>query len=95
MIKEAYSLLNLISFLTGGEKEARAWTVKRGTLTPQAAAVIHTDFEKHFIKAEVIPFEQFVQAGGWVNARVKGKVLIAGRDYEVKDGDVVDFKIGN
>lgn len=95
LVKEAYVLLDLISFLTGGEKEARAWTIKHGTLAPQAAAVIHTDFEKHFIKAEVIPFDQFVQAGGWVQARENGKVSIAGRDYVVKDGDVVDFKIGS
>ncbi len=94
LIKEAYRLLSLISFLTAGEIEARAWTIYKGMLAPAAAGVIHTDFEKHFIKADIIPFGQFVELGGWVKAREVGKVQIVGKEYEMKDGDVVEFKIG-
>ena len=95
LIKKSYSLLGLISFLTAGEKEARAWTIKKGTLAPQAAGVIHTDFEKNFIKADIIPFDDFVEYGGWVKARELGKVRTMGKDYTVGDGDVIEFKIGN
>ncbi len=94
LIKKSYEILDLISFLTGGTLEARAWTIKKGTLAPQAAGVIHTDFEKHFIKADVVPYAEFVASGGWVGAREKGKVQTVGRDYEMKDGDVVEFKVG-
>jgi len=94
LIKKAYETLGLISFLTAGEKEVRAWTIKSGALAPQAAGVIHTDFEKHFIKAEVVPFPLFVELGGWVKCRDAGKVTLAGKDYVMKDGDVVDFKVG-
>lgn len=94
LIKKSYETLGLISFLTAGTLEARAWTIKKGTLAPQAAGVIHTDFEKHFIKADIIPYQRFVEIGGWVRAREKGKVNITGRDYEMKDGDVVEFKVG-
>jgi GTP-binding protein YchF len=93
LIKKAYEILGLISFLTAGELEARAWTIKEGTLAPQAAATIHTDFEKHFIKADVVPFTDFVEANGWVKAREQGKVNSAGKDYQMKDGDVVEFKV--
>jgi ribosome-binding ATPase YchF (GTP1/OBG family) len=86
-------LVGLISFLTGGKIEARAWTIQKGTLAPQAAGTIHTDFEKHFIKAEVVQFATFVELGGWVKAREAGKVTLGGKDYEMKDGDVVDFKV--
>ena len=95
LIQKAYQKLNLISYLTGGEKEARAWTVPNGTKAPQAAGVIHTDFEKHFIKAEVISYAEFVKFGGWGKAREEGKVRLEGKEYVMKDGDVVDFKIGN
>lgn len=94
LIKKCYEMLGLISFLTAGEIEARAWTIKKGTLAPQAAGVIHTDFEKHFIKADVVPYSVFVEAGGWTKARESGKVQTVGRDYEMKDGEVVEFKIG-
>lgn len=94
LIKKCYEMLGLISFLTAGEIEARAWTIKKGTLAPQAAAVIHTDFEKHFIKADIVPFPLFVEVGGWVKARELGKVQIVGKEYVMKDGEVVDFKIG-
>lgn len=93
LIKKAYELLGLISFLTAGEKEVRAWTITKGTLAPQAAATIHTDFEKHFIKADIVRYEDFVQAPGWVKAREQGKVTSAGKEYEMKDGDVVEFKV--
>jgi len=85
--------LGLISFLTAGEIEARAWTIVKGTLAPQAAGVIHSDFEKKFIKADVIPYQKFVDAGGWIKAREQGLVSTVGKDYEMKDGEVVEFKI--
>lgn len=94
LIKQAYETLNLISFLTGGEKEVRAWTITKGTLAPQAAGVIHTDFEKKFIKADIISYEDFKQAPGWLKARESGLVQIVGKDYVMKEGDIVDFKIG-
>lgn len=94
LIKKAYETLGLISFLTAGEKEVRAWTITKGTLAPQAAGVIHTDFEKHFIKADVIPYQKFVDAPGWVKAREKGLVQITGKDYVMIDGEVVEFKVG-
>jgi len=94
MIKKCYEILGLISFLTAGILEARAWTIKKGTLSPQAAGTIHTDFEKKFIKADICSYPDFVSSNGWVGAREIGKVVSAGRDYEMKDGDVVEFKIG-
>lgn len=93
LVQTAYRKLNLISFLTGGEKEARAWTVVRGTKAPKAAGVIHTDFEKGFIKAEVVSYDDFVAIGGWGKAREAGKVRLEGKEYEMRDGDVVDFKV--
>ncbi len=94
LIQKAYERLGLISFLTAGVKEVRAWTITRGTKAPQAAGVIHTDFEKKFIKAEVISFDEFVAQGGWGKARETGKVRLEGKEYIMNDGDVVDFKIG-
>ena len=94
LIKKAYETLGLISFLTAGEIEARAWTIAIDTKAPQAAGVIHTDFEKKFIKAEIVKYQDFIDAGGWAGAREKGKVTLAGADYLMQDGDVVDFKIG-
>jgi len=94
MIKKCYEILGLISFLTAGTLEARAWTIKKGALAPQAAGTIHTDFEKKFIKADICSYPDFVSSKGWVGAREIGKVVSAGRDYEMKDGDVVEFKIG-
>lgn len=95
LIIRGFDLLNLMTFLTAGEKEVRAWTITKGTKAPQAAGVIHTDFEKNFIRADVVPFEDFVASGGWLGARDKGKVRSEGRDYLMQDGDVVEFKIGN
>ncbi|HRN70736.1 MAG TPA: redox-regulated ATPase YchF [Candidatus Woesebacteria bacterium] len=94
LIQQAYSTLGLISFLTAGEKEVRAWTITQGTLAPKAAATIHTDFETHFIKADIASFNNFVNLGGWVKCREAGKVQIVGKDYEMKDGDIVEFKVG-
>ncbi len=95
VIKEGYKILNLISFLTAGEKEVRAWTVRRGSTALLASGEIHTDFMKKFIKAEVVSFEDFVQLNGWKGAREHGKARFEGRDYVMKDGDIVEFKIGN
>jgi len=94
LIKKAYSSLGLISFLTTGEMESRAWTITGGTKAPQAAGVIHTDFEKKFIKAKVCDYDKFVEAGGWKEAADKGRVRFEGKEYEMKDGDVVEFMIG-
>ncbi len=94
VIQRAFEMLGLMTFLTAGEIEARAWTIKAGTKAPQAAGVIHTDFEKNFIKADVVGWEDFVRAGGWVGARTLGKVRLEGREYVMQEGDVVEFKVG-
>lgn len=94
LIKSAYKLLDLITFLTSGEPETRAWTVRAGARAPQAAAVIHTDFEKAFIRAEVCHWTEFVELGGWAGVREAGKLRVEGKDYIVKDGDVCYFKVG-
>lgn len=94
LIKLAYQNLGLISFLTAGQKEVRAWTIKKGTLAQQAAGVIHSDFEKHFIKADVIDYEKFVKVGGWQEAREKGLVQTVSKDYPLEDGQIVEFKVG-
>lgn len=95
LIQKSYESLGLISFLTAGEKEVRAWTIKKGMNAVDAAGVIHTDFSKKFIKAEVISFDEFVSNGGWKGSRTNGKSRLEGRDYIIKDGDVIEFKIGN
>lgn len=92
IIKVGYYLLGLISYLTAGEKEVRAWTIERGTLAPQAAGKIHSDFEKGFIRAEVVAYDDLVGCGGFTAAKEKGKVRSEGKDYEFKDGDVVLFR---
>ncbi len=91
---KAYHLLGLQSFLTAGELEVRAWTITQGTLAPQAAAVIHTDFEKKFIKAKVASYDDFVALGGWKGVREAGKQRLEGKDYTMQEGDVVEFMIG-
>jgi len=95
LIRKAYETLGLISFLTAGEKEVRAWTIRLGSTSLMASGTIHTDFMQKFIKAEVVSFEEFVSLGGWKNAREKGKARMEGRDYVMQDGDVVEFKIGS
>ena len=92
LVKKCYKLLHLISFLTAGEKETRAWTITEGTKAPQAAGKIHTDFEKGFIRAEIVPYEVMLQMGGYNQAKEHGKVRSEGKDYVVKDGDVVLFR---
>ena len=92
LIKKSYSLLGLISFLTAGEPEVRAWTIKKGTKAPQAAGKIHSDIERGFIKAEVISYEDLMKCGSMVSAKEKGLVRQEGKDYIMKDGDIVLFK---
>ncbi len=94
LIKKAYETLGLISFLTTGVIESRAWTIENGMKAPEAAGVIHTDFEKKFIKADVVSYEDFVGSGGWKKTRELGKVRSEGKEYVMRDGDVVEFKIG-
>ncbi|GIW65282.1 MAG: ribosome-binding ATPase YchF [Candidatus Parcubacteria bacterium] len=89
LIQKAYEVLDLISFFTTGEKETRAWTIKKGTKAKEAAGVIHSDFEKNFIRLEVLAFNDFINCGGWNNAKQKGLVRIEGKDYILKDGDIV------
>ena len=91
LIKSSYALLGLISFLTAGSDECRAWTIKRGTKAPQAAGKIHTDFERGFIRAEVIAFEDMRDCGTMANAKSKGLVRSEGKEYVMKDGDIVNF----
>jgi GTP-binding protein YchF len=92
VVRTGFELLGLITFLTAGKQEVRAWTVKRGSRAPQAAGVIHTDFEKGFIKAEVIWWEDFVKLGGESKAREAGKLAVEGKEYVVRDGDVMHFR---
>ena len=92
LIKASYKLLNLMSFLTAGEKETRAWTIKIGTKAPQAAGKIHTDFEKGFIKAEVVNYKDLLECGSLAKAKEKGIVRLEGKDYVMQDGDVVLFR---
>lgn len=92
LIRASYSLLGLISYLTSGEDETRAWTIKKGTKAPQAAGKIHTDFERGFIRAEVVAYKDLVENGSMVAAREKGLVRSEGKEYVVQDGDVILFK---
>ena len=91
-IKAGYELLSLRTYFTAGPNETRAWTFKKGTSAPGAAGVIHTDFEKGFIRAEVISFEDYVLCGGELGAKEAGKWRLEGKDYVVQDGDVVHFR---
>jgi GTP-binding protein YchF len=92
IILSGYKLLNLETFFTSGPKESRAWTIRKNSLAPQAAGVIHTDFERGFIKAEVISYEDFIGCQGESGAKREGKLRLEGKDYLVKDGDVIHFK---
>ena len=91
-VHAAYHLLGLRTFLTTGEKESRAWTFRAGSKAPQCAGVIHTDFERGFIRAEVIHWDELLEIGSWVKAREVGKLRVEGKDYEVVDGDVLEFR---
>ena len=92
LIKESYKLLGLISFLTAGEPEVRAWTIVKGTKAPQAAGKIHSDFERGFIRAEVIAFDDLMRCGAHAAAREQGLIRSEGKDYVMKDGDVTLFR---
>ena len=92
LIRAGYALLDLVTFFTAGPKEARAWTVKRGARAPQAAGVIHTDFERGFIRAETIAYPDYVQYGGETGAKDAGKMRLEGKEYVVADGDVMHFR---
>jgi len=94
LVKKTYEVLNLASFFTTGEDETRAWTIERGMKAPQAAGVIHTDFEKKFIRLEVIECAKLLEAGGWAKAKQKGWLRLEGKDYVVQDGDVLEVRHG-
>ena len=92
LIQATYKLLNLQTYFTAGVKEVRAWTIVKGTRAPQAASVIHTDFEKGFIRAEVIAYDDFISLGSEQACRDNGKLSVEGKEYIVKDGDVMNFR---
>ena len=92
LIRSAYTLLGLETYFTAGVQEVRAWTVHKGSTAPQAAGVIHTDFERGFIRAEVIAFNDFVTLNGEAKAKEAGKMRLEGKEYIVKDGDVMHFR---
>jgi len=95
LARVGFETLGLQTYLTAGPKESRAWTIRKGWKAPQAAGVIHTDFEKGFIKAEVVSFDDLVETGSIAEARAKGKARIEGKDYVMQDGDVVEFRFNN
>jgi len=92
LIQKGYKILELDTFFTSGPEETRAWTIQKNCLAPKAAGEIHTDFEKGFIRAETISYDDFVENGGWVNSKTNGKMRLEGKDYIVKDGDVLNFR---
>ena len=92
LIKKGYELLSLETFFTSGVEETRAWTINKNCMAPQAAGIIHTDFEKGFIRAETVSYRDFVNSGGWLKSRENGKMRLEGKDYIVKDGDVLNFR---
>ncbi len=94
LVRKAYHVLDLISFFTTGEDETRAWTIERGMKAPQAAGVIHSDFESKFIRMEVVPTEKLLEAGGWSKAKQKGWLRTEGKEYVVQDGDVIEVRHG-
>ena len=94
LIKKSYEILDLISFLTTGEDETRAWTIKRGMKAPEAAGTIHTDFEHKFIRAEVVNWQKLLEAGSWAKAREKAQLRLEGKEYVVQDGDVMVIRHG-
>ncbi|MBQ2899380.1 MAG: DUF933 domain-containing protein, partial [Oscillospiraceae bacterium] len=91
MIKASYDLLGLMSYLTAGKKEVRAWTIKKGTKAPKAAGAIHSDFEKGFIRAEIVKYDDLVALGSWNAAKEKGLMKSEGKEYVMQDGDIVEF----
>jgi ribosome-binding ATPase YchF (GTP1/OBG family) len=95
LIRSAYTLLNLDTYFTAGKKEVRAWTIHKGSKAPQAAGVIHTDFEKGFIRAEVMKYNDFVTLGSESAVKDAGKFRVEGKEYEVEDGDIMHFLFNN
>jgi ribosome-binding ATPase len=94
LVRKAYHVLDLISFFTTGEDETRAWTIERGMKAPQAAGVIHSDFEDKFIRMEIVPTDRLLEAGGWSKAKHKGWLRVEGKEYTVADGDVIEVRHG-
>jgi ribosome-binding ATPase YchF (GTP1/OBG family) len=92
LARVGFDTLGLQTYLTAGPKESRAWTIRKGATAPEAAGVIHTDFQKGFIKAEIVSYDDLVAAGSLLNARAKGRVRLEGKDYLMADGDVVEFR---
>jgi ribosome-binding ATPase YchF (GTP1/OBG family) len=92
LARVGYETLGLQSYLTAGPKEARAWTIRKGATAPEAAGVIHTDFQKGFIKAEIVSYDDLVRLGSMQQAKAAGKVRLEGKDYVMADGDVVEFR---
>jgi ribosome-binding ATPase YchF (GTP1/OBG family) len=92
VIREAYELLGLISFFTVGEDEVRAWTTRKGDAAPRAAGRVHSDMERGFIRAETIGYDDFIEAGDMARAREKGTLRLEGKDYQVQDGDIINFR---
>ena len=92
LIEKGYKLLELETFFTSGPEESRAWTVKKNSTAPIAARKIHSDFEKGFIRAETVSYDDFINNQGWVNSKTNGKMRLEGKDYIVKDGDVLNFR---
>jgi len=92
LARVGFETLGLQTYLTAGPKEARAWTIPKGATAPEAAGVIHTDFQKGFIKAEIVSFDELIDAGSMAEAKSRGKVRMEGKDYVMSDGDVVEFR---
>ncbi len=92
LIQKGYKILDLDTFFTSGPEETRAWTIQKNCSAPRAAGEIHTDFEKGFIRAETVSYTDFIENGGWVNSKINGKMRLEGKDYTVKDGDVLNFR---
>jgi ribosome-binding ATPase YchF (GTP1/OBG family) len=92
LIQKGYKILELETYFTSGPEETRAWTIQKNCTAPKAAGEIHTDFEKGFIRAETVSYEDFVANDGWLNSKTNGKMRLEGKDYIVKDGDVLNFR---
>ena len=92
LIKKGYEILELDTYFTSGPEETRAWTIQKNCTAPKAAGEIHSDFEKGFIKAEAVSYDDFLKNDGWVNSKTNGKMRLEGKDYIVKDGDVLNFR---
>ena len=92
LIRKGYLVLNLETFFTSGPEESRAWTIKKNCTAPKAASEIHTDFEKGFIRAEAVSYKDFIENKGWIKSKESGKMRLEGKDYIVKDGDILNFR---